>query len=230
MSGSHLTHLDAYCERAGDPTFWAEPLNAVTNLSFIFFAILAIRILKPLSFKSHADIWGLVISMIAIGVGSALWHTYAVTWAVLADTIPIYIFINIYIFSLFIRIFKLRWWKAGLIWLAYQSVGAWFSMNLSHDTLNGTIMYAPTYGLLVIALIWLSKRGHEATSLMRKIVVVFTISLVFRTLDLELCDIIPVGTHFMWHILNGWVLYSLIKLMISGDALRPNKNTNPSQP
>ena len=30
--------MDLYCERL-DPGFWAEPLNAVTNLSFILAAL-----------------------------------------------------------------------------------------------------------------------------------------------------------------------------------------------
>ena len=32
-----------YCERGQDPSFWAEPLNAVTNAAFILAAIAATR-------------------------------------------------------------------------------------------------------------------------------------------------------------------------------------------
>ena len=35
--------IDAYCERLG-PGFWAEPLNAWTNLAFLLAALLAPRL------------------------------------------------------------------------------------------------------------------------------------------------------------------------------------------
>ncbi|NJN40478.1 MAG: hypothetical protein HC807_06085 [Gammaproteobacteria bacterium] len=34
-------------------------------------------------------------------------------------------------------------------------------------------------------------------------------SLTFRTLDRDLCAAIPLGTHFLWHLLNAVVLYRL---------------------
>jgi hypothetical protein len=37
-----------------------------------------------------------------------------------------------------------------------------------------------------------------------------TLSLTARSLDMALCDSIPVGTHFLWHLLNalmlGWMI------------------------
>ena len=36
------------------------------------------------------------------------------------------------------------------------------------------------------------------------------VSLTFRTLDQPLCDALPFGTHFLWHVLNavmlGWMI------------------------
>ena len=34
----------------------------------------------------------------------------------------------------------------------------------------------------------------------------FALSLTFRTLDRPLCDAFPLGTHFVWHLLNGLLL------------------------
>jgi hypothetical protein len=36
--------------------------------------------------------------------------------------------------------------------------------------------------------------------------VVFAVSLTARTVDRPLCTDIPIGTHFVWHILNAVVL------------------------
>lgn len=35
--------LFLYCERAQDPSFWAEPLNAVSNAAFLIAAFVAAR-------------------------------------------------------------------------------------------------------------------------------------------------------------------------------------------
>jgi len=36
-----------------------------------------------------------------------------------------------------------------------------------------------------------------------------------RPIDLEVCDYFPVGTHFLWHLLNAVVLYLLVSGVIS---------------
>lgn len=37
-------------------------------------------------------------------------------------------------------------------------------------------------------------------------------SLTFRSLDQTLCDVVPIGTHFMWHVLNGIMLGWMIEV------------------
>ena len=73
--------IDAYCERS-DPSFWAEPVNAVTNLAFVLAGLWAWRRTSGL---------GRVLSVVlmAIGVGSFLFHTVAEAWSGLADVLPI---------------------------------------------------------------------------------------------------------------------------------------------
>ena len=217
MNEEHLTHLDAYCERAGDPGFWAEPLNAITNLFFIFFAVLALRDLQKLtehSFKKTWDIWLLVFAMFAIGLGSGLWHTYAVQWAVIADVIPIGIFINVYIFSVFIRVIGLKWWWTALVWAAYTAAGAFMQSSFPPDFLHGTVMYLPTYLMLIALISIMAIRNMACTANFFGITLVFTLSLTMRTIDLELCNIFPYGTHFLWHTLNAVVLYGFWKQLL----------------
>lgn len=38
-------------------------------------------------------------------------------------------------------------------------------------------------------------------------VIVFCISLVLRSIDMAACAINPLGTHFLWHLLNAAMLY-----------------------
>lgn len=233
MSDTTLTYLDAYCERAGDAAFWAEPLNAVTNLAFVVAAILAYQVLKRQSVPlrvNTSDVWALVVTLGIIGLGSGLWHTHATHWSMLADIIPIYIFINVYIFSLFIRLFGLKWYIAFLGWAIFQGINIGFEVIAPRDTLNGSIMYIPTYGLLLFSLGWMALKRHESCLTFANIIGLFTLSLTFRTVDIMTCTEIPIGTHFLWHTLNAIVLYRLIMLLVpSASGLHRNKNTTPAQ-
>ena len=68
--------VDIYCERLG-PEFWAEPANALTNAFFLVVAWLTWRRAKALDTVSPA-VWALVVLLCAIGIGSFLFHTFAI--------------------------------------------------------------------------------------------------------------------------------------------------------
>ncbi|HEX5665527.1 MAG TPA: ceramidase domain-containing protein, partial [Hyphomicrobium sp.] len=83
----------AYCERAGDPAFWAEPFNAISNVAFLIAALAgAVLLVRTPNARERRIEWGLVLLVTIIGIGSFLFHTYATRWASVADTAPIGIF------------------------------------------------------------------------------------------------------------------------------------------
>jgi hypothetical protein len=46
---------------------------------------------------------------------------------------------------------------------------------------------------------------------------VFALSLSLRAVDRDVCDYVPVGTHFLSHLLNGVVLYLVARTMVLKD-------------
>jgi len=60
-------------------------------------------------------------------------------------------------------------------------------------------------------------RGHARRGL-ELAVLIFTVSLAVRTIDLAICDTFPLGTHFLWHLLNATVLYVLLRTAINESA------------
>jgi len=46
-----------------------------------------------------------------------------------------------------------------------------------------------------------------------------SLSIIIRSLDEILCDAIPIGTHFMWHVLNGimlgWMIHVYTRHMLA---------------
>jgi len=212
-----LTYLDSYCERAGDPSLWGEPVNAVTNLFFLIAAVaaaLAAWNLPNRRFAVIGDIWLLCAALFAIGIGSGLWHLQPNGHTVLMDVLPITAFINIYLIAALRRFFRLNWGLVAALWLLYTGFGVLAQMQLPADMLHGTIMYIPTYLTLLVlsAAIW--RKNAVEGRVFLPIVVVWTASLMFRTVDIEICEQFPLGTHFLWHTLNAWVLYRLLRALI----------------
>ncbi len=84
--------VGGYCERV-DAAFWSQPINAMTNAAFLIAALWAWR-------RPDLPVMGRVLAVILalIGIGSFLFHTFAQTWAGLADVLPILMFILVYIY------------------------------------------------------------------------------------------------------------------------------------
>ncbi|WMS41314.1 ceramidase domain-containing protein [Acuticoccus sp. MNP-M23] len=200
--------LDNYCERL-DPSFWAEPVNAVTNAAFVIAAIIALIVAQR---RGRLD-WPVVVlaAIIAIvGTGSFLFHTFATVWAVMADVIPIQIFILFY-FALAMRRFAgLPWWGAVVataMFMVLSFAGGNALGQLAGNALNGSEGYVTPLLALIVVGAWLRTRGR--TDAGRALItggLLFAVSLTFRTIDAGVCPSFALGTHFIWHILNGILL------------------------
>ena len=66
--------IDLYCERL-NAGFWAEPVNAFTNLSFLIAAITSWRLGSRQQSLTPGN-YVLIGLMAAIGIGSGLFHTF----------------------------------------------------------------------------------------------------------------------------------------------------------
>jgi hypothetical protein len=217
MSESVLTYLDSYCERAGDPAAFAEPLNFLTNGFFILAAVIAVRALKKHAVaRKQIDLWLLGIFLFAIGVGSGLWHWRPNGMTLLMDVIPITLFMNLYLLSALRRLFALSWVRVLGWWGLYVAVTILAQRYLPPDVLHGTVMYLPTYAVMVALTYGVTRRNAAMGKVFAGITLVWTLSLVARTIDLEICTSLSIGTHFIWHTLNAWVLWRLLMLLIRG--------------
>jgi hypothetical protein len=149
-------------------------------------------------------VWLLIALVFVIGLGSLAFHTFANQWSELADVLPITLFIYGYLAFALRRFLALMWWKValGLGTLFLVTLGT--AHILPPGFMNGSGAYLPALIASVIVSLALLRRGHPAqlnVSLASTI-----LSLIFRTADQILCSVVPIGTHFIWHILNGLVL------------------------
>ena len=227
MDGDWLTPICAYCER-GDPGFWAEPVNALSNGAFLVAAALAAARVRR---AGTGDTPALLLSALVavVGVGSFLFHTLAVRWSLLADVIPIALFIYAYFLLAMRRYFGLGLGAALAATLAFAAANVGLEPALdgltgrSMDALtNGSIGYAPAIlALAGVAAGLLASRGDPGDPARRQaglgllgIAALFAVSLALRTLDRAVCPVWPLGTHALWHLLNAGVLYGLIAVAV----------------
>jgi len=209
--------IDLYCERLG-PGLWAEPINALTNLAFLVAAWVSWVTVQRSAAQSR-EVAPLLVLMVIIGIGSALFHTFATTWARVLDVLPILVFQSWYIWVYARRIISANTgWSVLLVsgFLVAALGGREFP-----DVLNGALRYVPAllaFSGLAVYHYMANKRGKHvllaATGM-------FFLALIFRTIDQVVCTDLAIGTHFLWHLLAAAVLY----LATWAFALNSGRNT-----
>jgi hypothetical protein len=210
--------VDHYCERTSS-ALDAEPINALTNAAFLIAAWGAWRL--QFSYRiGHAR--GLVIALIGtvalVGVGSFLFHTVATRWAEWGDVLPIMLFMLLYLWLVLTRFFGSPLKLNLLILGAYFAATFYAEAAVPGTVLWGGALYVPTLLLMLvigIALLWRRRPGAGA---FLAATAVFLASFSARTLDARLCAAFPVGTHFIWHLLNATLLFILMRAAIVHSA------------
>ena len=196
--------IDIYCERLG-PGLWAEPINALTNASFFIAALFCAWLAK----KENA--WNIpsitLISLMAlIGLGSTLFHTTATFWAMLSDVLPI-LFYQIAFLLLYSRNVMGLTRRHTTIALMLFVATIFVFGQLPSDWLNGSISYFPALLFLCGFALWHWQHASREKHILLEAAGIFMVSLFFRSVDMHICERLEIGTHFLWHILNGLVLY-----------------------
>ncbi len=200
-----------YCERAADG-FWAEPLNAVTSLAFVVTAATIARYCR-LTGSCHWVMRVLILLAVSIAAGSFLWHTLATSWTKWADVLPIGLFLNVFLLAYMVRVVRLSWWGVLLGFVIYQLLNLSVLLFLPAGFLNGSVLYVPTGLALVVMAIFCHQNDARACRSLLLMVGIFCVSLLLRTLDNAVCAGFPIGTHFVWHLLNAWILYRAMRLL-----------------
>ncbi|MBO9449250.1 ceramidase domain-containing protein [Tropicibacter sp. R16_0] len=203
-----LREIDGYCERLG-PEYWAEPINAVTNAAFVVAALIMWQRTKGIAI---ARVLAMILGL--IGVGSYLFHTHAQVWAAIADVTPILGYILVYIYAVNRHVWGLRMLPAlGLTGLFFPYAAATLPLFQMVPGLGDSAGYAPVPLLIYIYAVLLRHRAAETARGLAIGATILVASITFRALDEPICGAVPMGTHFMWHILNGIMLGWMIEVL-----------------
>ena len=213
--------VDIYCERTS-AAFFAEPLNAVSNLAFIIAGWVAWQEFWR-SQSPHDDaLLAAIIAIIPIvGIGSFAFHTLATGWAQWADVIPILIFMLLYLWLAMRRYVGWSRVLSSLALLVFALATLALETRVPAQFLWGGAMYLPTVAVcLAIALapIDVDRRVRRTIAIA---VSLFVFGFTLRSLDAPMCTALPIGMHYFWHISNATVLYLFVHAAILHGRRRP---------
>lgn len=205
-----LTPIDLYCERTG-PGLWAEPANALTNLAFIAAGLWGVREVRRRKAGTFAEVlsWWVV----AIGIGSTLFHTFATRLTIWADVLPIAGFTLAYALFNLRRFLGMEWGKAIAVLIVFYAVAGAIAFAVPdwlRQASNGTTGYLPPFLALAFFGIWAAASGNQAGWYNLTGSAIFVVSVVCRMIDPLVCASFPLGTHFLWHAFNALMLAVLL--------------------
>jgi hypothetical protein len=218
-----MTKLSAYCERL-DAGFWAEPLNALTNLAFFAAAFAAFRLWRRAG-GTDGPVLALIAVVVLIGTGSFLFHTVPARWSALADVIPIQLFAFGYFALAMRRFLRLGALAAAAATAAFLAASFGLTSALAPllpPGARGSAGYA-SFLVALAATAWLVRRRQGEGRAARGLALaggLFAVSLTLRSIDQAVCAALPTGTHFLWHLLNGAVLFILLRTALPPGTLR----------
>lgn len=204
-----------YCERLG-PGPWGEPLNALSNLGYFWFAW---------KLASEGDTGGtqpasrlriLAVLIALVGAASLTFHTLATRWANVLDIAAIGIF-NAVFLVMFLRVIA-RWPVPGALAAAagFVLLDRAAAALLPAGLLNGSVAYLPALATLAALTVHALRIAPAAGRLMLAAALTFLVALTARTLDRSLCEAWPWGTHFVWHLLTARVLWQIARALRYG--------------
>jgi hypothetical protein len=198
-----MDYIDVYCERVG-PGLLAEPVNALTNVAFFVAAWLLWREGRRANLLT-APIMALLALVLAIGIGSSLFHTFAATWARVLDELPILVFQLLFVWLYARRVMALRRLLAGAILVVFLAAALY--ARQFPDVLNGSLVYAPAVALVCALGAYHYATRKPARARLIVAAAVLAVAVGLRTLDASVCERFALGTHFLWHLLVALVIY-----------------------
>ena len=193
--------IDLYCERVA-PGLWGEPLNVLSNLGYLVAGWLLLRSLRRGPGRDRQALT-LAALPLAIAAGSVLFHVFSTSWARRFDEAPILAFQLLFVWMYTRRVVLWPPWAAAVaVVVLALAVG---TGRLVHG-LNGSAPYLPPLAVAVV--IGVRHRSRSGRLVLFTPLILFSLAVVFRSVDNAACAAIPTGTHFIWHVLTAFVVYA----------------------
>jgi Ceramidase len=204
-------YIDLYCERTAFGLF-SEPLNALSNISFLIAAYAIWQLAKKYQKKIPISLIVLIVLTISIGIGSGLFHTFATELTSILDVIPILLFQLWFLYLYSQKVMRMKYLYSGVLIISF-----FFASDFSKQfttLFNGSLSYAPAFLVLTGLGIYHYHQHKREPLVLLGASGIFLLALLFRTFDQIACPYLSIGTHFLWHICHGILLYFSARALI----------------
>ena len=134
----------------------------------------------------------------------------------MADVLPIQAFILVYIYLATVRFFGAPAWAGLAAAVAFVPLSGLARRRDRPPVgpLNGSVGYMPVVLLIAAYALALGRRAPGTARGMAVGAGILAVSLGFRTVDEAVCGAVPIGTHFLWHLLNAVLLGWMIRVLV----------------
>ena len=159
--------------------------------------------------------------LVVNGIGSILWHGLRERWALTLDVTPALIFLIVAVIVWARRVVPL--------WEIATAAAVLLALNYAMRTLDLGLRLPGRWGamapLVIAAGLWLVARS-AATSVRAALTGGLALlsalaAFVFRSIDISVCAAVPMGTHFLWHVLLSAAAFLCLTTLVTLEARRP---------
>lgn len=236
------TPTDPY---AADAPFIAEPWNAATASLFIIIVMLWAWRLRG-RYQHYPFLVGCMPILLAGGIGGTLYHATRVSVVYfLLDVIPIFLLgVAGGVYMALQAWGRAGWWYllGGLAGYLGFSLLFMFVISplpivrqLTNDpnAFRVNVTYAALAVVILTPLVWsLVKTRFRYAGWVVAAVICFVIAWFFRLVDSRSGTYLPMGTHWLWHILGAITTTFIIEYfyLVEGDSRRTENLLTPTSP
>lgn len=191
--------------------FIVEPWNAISSLFIVLPALIwLVRIGRE--YKKYKFLLYAMPLMLLGGAGSTLFHAFRVNrFFLFMDVLPTALLTVSLTIYFWVKVFK-RWWYVlfiiipsvllRVILFRHVTLSDFMTINISY-TMTGLLIGMPLLILLI-------RTHYYKLYAVILTILLFIGAIVFREMDAREIDFLPMGTHFLWHILTGFGAYYML--------------------
>lgn len=191
---------------------FSEPWNAISSLAIVLPAVYWAVRLKG-NYRRYPFIFFCIPLLILGGMGSTLFHAFRNSeYLLMMDVLPTAILMFSVGVYFWLKIIPNWWGTAGIVipgtilrYAIYEVYSEEVAVNISYF-IAGTIVFFPVIFYLV-------KTKFDKGGFIVLSVLFLILSLVFREMDFRVIHVLPMGSHFLWHIFSGFGAFFLAKYL-----------------
>lgn len=191
---------------------FSEPWNAFSSLAIVLPAVYWAVKLKG-NYKQYPFIFLCIPLLVLGGMGSTLFHAFRNSeYLLMMDVLPTAILMFSVGVYFWLKIIPNWWGTAGIVipgtilrYAIYEFYPEEVAVNISYF-IAGTIVFFPLIFYLV-------KTKFDRGGFIVLSVAFLILSLVFREMDFRVVHVLPMGSHFLWHIFSGFGAFFLAKYL-----------------